>query len=404
MFQIKFKKFTYTIVGFIMLFFTGCGGGSGGGGGSAADVVLHPGDIVSLTKTATYTPTQMAEILNDMHISSPIVYGIETFLLIYKTVDQNGNVINASGLLAIPLGLTLPTALISDQHGTIFSDDEAPSNNPLNASVILMTAMKGFILAMPDYIGFGASSDKLHPYLIEKPSATAVMDMIRAVRKYCASNNIPLNDKLFLSGYSEGGYVTMATLKEMEEKYADEFKVTAAAPMAGPYDLKATTDFTLFNSMLNYSPFVADVVYSYNEYYGWNRLKEIINEPYADKLASLFDGDKKGDDIFAQLTNMTSQLFRPDFLAGYFSDGEQEIKNALAENSVHNWTPKSNMRIIHCDHDPIVPYFNAQNAFENFIANGSKNVELITLEGDDHVECAGPSYLQTVSWFETLRY
>ncbi len=398
-----FRKFIFAIVtAFFALMFTGCGGGSGGDSGGADDVVMHPGDVVSLTKTASHSADEMKQILQNMGIDSPVVYGIEVFTLIYKTVDKYGNLINASGLLAIPLGINLPLSIVSDQHGTIFSNEEAPSNNPLNANVIMMSVINGFILAMPDYIGFGASKDKLHPYLIEEPSANAVIDMIKAVKKYCSSNNIPLSGKLFLSGYSEGGYVTMAALKKIEEEYPD-IDVTAVAPMAGPYNLKRTADFTLISNMLNYSPFIAYITYAYNEYYGWDRLDEIINEPFASKLPSLFDGSKKGDDILKELTNMTAELFRPDFIASYFGSGEQELKRALMENSVSNWAPKTPMKLIHCKNDPIVPYFNSEEAFENFVMNGSLDVELVTIEGSDHVECAGPAYMTASSWFASLK-
>ncbi len=390
------------LIGFFFMFFSGCGGGESDGGG-ASSIVSKPGDVVSLTKTATYDENTMAQILNDMQISSPKVFGIETFVLVYKTLDKFGNLIDASGLLVIPLNLSSPIPLVSDQHGTIFTNEEAPSKNPLNASVILFSALRGYILAMPDYIGYGASGDRLHPYLIKEPSARSVIDMIKAVRSYCKSNNIPLNDKLFLSGYSEGGYVTMAALEKIQENFSDEIQVTAAAPMAGPYDLKSTADVYLFSGMLSYSPFVAYLVYAYDKYYGWNRLKDIIAEPYADKLPSLFDKTKTSDEIFKELTNVTNELFRADFLASYFSDGEIELKRALSENSVVNWSPKMPLKLIHCDHDPIVPFFNSETAFENFLQNGAKDIELVTLKGNDHIECAGPSYMEAASFFDSFR-
>ncbi len=396
-----FKRLALVFVSAFLVFsFSGCGGGGDAGG--ADDLVMHPGDVVSLAKTASYDRDEMKKILEDMGIESPIVFGIEVFKLIYKTVDKYGNLINASGLLAVPLGTDSPLPLVSDQHGTIFTDKEAPSNNPLNASVILMSAINGFVLAMPDYIGFGASKDKVHPYLIDEPSANAVIDMIKAVRKACRTNGIPLSGKLFLSGYSEGGYVTMAALKKIEEEHP-EIEVTAAAPMAGPYDLKRTADFTLIKSFLNYSPFIAYVVYAYDEYYGWNRLDEIINEPFASKLPYLFDGNTPGDEILTQLTNVTAELFRPDFIASYFGNGEYALKEALIKNSVSNWAPKTPMKLIHCKDDPIVPYFNSEEAFDNFVMNGSLNVELVTMEGSDHVECAGPAYMTASSWFASLK-
>ena len=42
-------------------------------------------------------------------------------------------------------------------------------------------------------------------------------------------------DELFLLGYSEGGYATMALHRELQQFHSDEFTVTASAPMAGPW-------------------------------------------------------------------------------------------------------------------------------------------------------------------------
>ena len=47
------------------------------------------------------------------------------------------------------------------------------------------------------------------------------------------------NNQLFIAGYSEGGYATMATVKEIEENYND-INITMSFPMAGAYDLSGT--------------------------------------------------------------------------------------------------------------------------------------------------------------------
>src|SRR6185369_398821 len=86
----------------------------------------------------------------------------------------------------------------------------------------------------------GESSGHFHPYLHAKTSASAVVDLLRAVKSYCAANSIPLSGKLFLAGYSEGGYATMAATREIQERFAAELPITASAPMAGPYDLSGT--------------------------------------------------------------------------------------------------------------------------------------------------------------------
>jgi hypothetical protein len=87
----------------------------------------------------------------------------------------------------------------------------------------------GYITALPDYIGYGDSGNHFHPYLHAKTLAAAVVNMLKASKTYCATNNIALSGKLFLAGYSEGGYATMAATKEIQENHAAEFTITASA-------------------------------------------------------------------------------------------------------------------------------------------------------------------------------
>ena len=81
----------------------------------------------------------------------------------------------------------------------------------------------------------------LHPYHLKDVTASAVIDMLRAIRQFFDQTNLgQYNSQLFLAGYSEGGYATMATVKEIEENLYDEFDITMSFPMAGAYDLSGT--------------------------------------------------------------------------------------------------------------------------------------------------------------------
>jgi hypothetical protein len=65
---------------------------------------------------------------------------------------------------------------------------------------------------------------------------------VRAARNWFASadglaSGATLSSQLFLSGTSEGGYITMATHRTMERDFAGEFAITADVPISGAYDL-----------------------------------------------------------------------------------------------------------------------------------------------------------------------
>ena len=48
--------------------------------------------------------------------------------------------------------------------------------------------------------------------------------------------------QLFIAGYSQGGFVALATQRAIQQQYSNEFKVTAAAGLSGPYALAQFSD------------------------------------------------------------------------------------------------------------------------------------------------------------------
>ncbi len=148
------------------------------------------------------------------------VYEVKQYRITYKTLDGGGNLTDASGIIAIPqkpAGAKSP--LLSFQHGTVFLDKEAPSNDTVATSPVNIIASLGFVVAAADYIGYGTSRGKDHPYLQKEPSAAAVTDFIVAARQWLAEQRLPLNDQLFLTGYSEGGYVTLAAQQALGSRW-----------------------------------------------------------------------------------------------------------------------------------------------------------------------------------------
>ena len=200
------------------------------------------------------TPTMMTTLL-DM-TGTPhgaYAFGYRAIKIVYTTVDQAGNEVNASGLIVIPttdenypISTPYQAAIVSEHHGTLFDDQEAPSNleltngQPDNDMATLYSSIYGYITVMPDYIGFGESVNQPHPYILQQGSANASLDMLKAATTYLDQQQIGYNGKLYLSGYSEGGYVTMALAKTMQTETVEGLELTAVAPMAGPYDVEQT--------------------------------------------------------------------------------------------------------------------------------------------------------------------
>jgi len=365
------------------------------------------GDLVSSDFLATYNHSDIETVLagTGLFDNFPAIYNVSAYKIVYKTEDPRGSLINASGLLAVPVKATgAKSPLLSLQHGTVFTDAEVPSNTfgPTSAEVIMATF--GYIASAPDYIGYAASTQEIHPYIQAKPSGKAVVDMIRAARKFFAGHNIAANSQLFLAGYSEGGYVTIAAQQMMRQNFAAEFPVTASSAGAGPYDISGTVASVLQQPLLAEPSVVGFVMKAYDTVYGLNRIADIFQAPYTVVVDTYYDGTKSGSEINSQLTNITTNLFYPQFLADYMSSGETRLKALFAENDVYNWTPAAPTRFYHGRNDTIVPFQNAQTAVNTMKANGAPDVELVecSVGVADHYACALPYIAYTVGFFSNF--
>ena len=359
------------------------------------------GTIVSSNPLFTYTASDIETYLaiSGMDIQLGDIHNVEAVKIVYETIDPYNNRTTASGAFFLPLEAVNPP-LLSLQHGTETKRSEVASVNPMNSVegfLGLILGAMGYCTAVPDYLGLG-ESDLLHPYLHAKSTATSVIDFLRAVRNYCDKNDIGLNDQLFLTGYSEGGYATLATHREIEEYYTDEFQLTAVAPMAGPYDLVGTVD-SLFNSLAyTNSIYAAFILTAYNEIYGWDRLDDFFQPAYATILLGLFDGSKSYSEIGNQLPPSLSDLLNPNFVTDYLNGSETTVRATLKENTLLDWSPTIPLRFFHGNADEVVPYFNAVTTVQNLTVGSSSTVELITIEQGTHETAGEAAIIGMIEW------
>lgn len=184
-------------------------------------------------------PGRLARAGRGAALSGGVAWRLE-----YTTLDANGSEVRASGLISVPqkpAGSTSP--VLSYQHGTIFRDAEAPSNNAVPGEVAVVLASLGYVVVAPDYVGFGASRGTPHPYLMSTPTAAAVIDLLTASKVWRAQNQVADNGQLFITGYSEGGYATMAAHRALQASGSPHLAdLRMAVVGAGPYDVQATLD------------------------------------------------------------------------------------------------------------------------------------------------------------------
>lgn len=366
-----------------LLFLNACGGGSS----SKTPSIGERGGLIS-SKLVSSKQTLL------------LPYKVDAYKIIYSTVDTNNSPIRASGLLTIPQknsGAKSP--LLSYQHGTIFLNNQAPSISATSIYGIMTLSGTGFIVSAPDYIGYGESAAKMHPYIHADSLANTSIDMLRASKKFLHQHNIKTNSQLFLTGYSEGGYATLALQKKLQESHGGEFTVTASAAAAGPFDLSETTKI-LANRPTNLKPaFMNFALKSYNDTYKLNKISEMYQAPFVSVINTHFDGNHSSSSINANLSHTTSNLFNAPFLSTLQGKGQHVIKDKLALNNIYDWKPTAPIRFYHSQNDEIVPYSNSQKALDTMTNNGASNISLVDCPLDTHTQCAISYVLDTLNFF-----
>ena len=326
-------------------------------------------------------------------------YDVDIYKVVYKTTYRESD-INASGLIVLPK-TTASLPMISYQHGTIVRQSQAPSVQPTSSEEVTSyaaLASMGFITVVPDFIGFGESKDIFHPYFVEEPTASAVVDMLSAAKELAGQHQIDFNKKLFLAGYSQGGYATLAAHKAIETDHTGDFELVASFPAAGGYDISAMQEY--FFGLETYADpyYIAYVGMSYQSHYEEDVLTKFFKDPYAGRIPSLFDGIKSTSDINNQLTNVIADLIQDDILAGAGTDPEfQSLREKFEANSLVDWTPVAPIYMYHGDADITVPFENSVSTHNKLIANGAnpEDVQLITIPGADHGTAVSP-YIEDV--------
>jgi alpha-beta hydrolase superfamily lysophospholipase len=344
-----------------------------------------------------------AQIAGQTEFVDLVKYSVKSYRLVYETT-YNGKPVKASGVVYIPLGLTGKAPLISLQHGTTFLKSEAPSvsTDPTGMEYF---ASAGYIAIMPDFIGYGESAQIFHPYYDKAHAASAVIDMIKSTKEFLAKENIAYTEDLFLAGYSEGGYVTLAAAEEIEKNPEHQLTVKAVAAGAGGYDLTEMLTSITTSSYYSYPGYLAFVLMSYNNTYNWKKpLSYFFQDKYAKALESSMNGSYGGSYINSKLTTHVPSLLTSGFYTSLQSpEGEKQLKDALAHNSIYGWNTKIPTRLYHGTKDEIIPYQNSEATLKSFQAAGTKNVTLTSIPSGTHGSSFFPMLQAFIPWFETLK-
>ena len=371
---------------------------------SRASIPSKSGELISckLTKRFSYEElTTFFKLHKIPKVVLPVRKALNIYEVIYTTIYADSSIVQASGLLYVPVDSGKELPLMIYNHGTEMCRERSCDFTG-EQSICLAFATDDYIVLTPDYVGLG-SSDSVQLYLNAWSEARTSVDMLLAVKKALPQIGVPTNSQLFLTGYSQGGHASMATARLLQQDYSKQFPVTAAAPMSGPYDVELTV-YGGRNKKFGYPAFFLLLLQSYYEsIHNYNGFAAVFAHPYDKLFPVVLDGDIEISDANKLLPDTVYEVFTQQFLKD-FEDSSSGFRKFLRTNNVYDWKPQMPMQLCYCNGDEEVNYKNSIETYETMKRNGSTTVELWRAgKKFGHVNCALFAVVYTKMFFDGFR-
>ncbi len=362
-----------------------CGGSDDDEAHAEPEVPVQPapevaGELKAASALATIRTADMVQALQaeDSKVQNlQPRYDVMAYRLEYMTSDADGQPIRASGLVSVPIKtLGAASPVLSYQHGTIFRDIEAPSNNAAPSEVAVLMASLGYIVLAPDYVGYGVSKGAPHPYLQAAPSAAATIDFLTAAKTWRQQQGVQDNGQLFLTGYSEGGYVTLAAHRALQEANSPHLQnLRQVVVGGGPYNVQATMD-GLVNLVRNEN----------------RLLGALINPGFLHYLGNSAQREVRRALLKQLLPDDTDVVMDTHFIDVFLADDEPGLERL---SNVHQWKPNLPVHFYHGREDRTVPYTSSTSTLQAMQARGAGDLVSLTdcpASPAGHLQCV-PTFL-----------
>ena len=394
---------------------------------------------------------------------------VAVYRIRYATVGGANEPTTASGALMVPVGSDAachgPRPMLLYAHGT--SPDRAFNiadlrNDPNGEGLAIAAvfAAQGYIVVAPNYAGYDVSTLTYHPYLVADQQSKDMIDALTAARSALPTASAPTTTdggRLFITGYSQGGYVAMATHRAMQ---AAGMTVTASAPMSGPYSVAAFVDAIFYGRVGSGETRSAALLFAgYQKSYGniYAATAEVFESRYAGGIESLLPSTTPMSQLYAQAQLPRDALFSttppdpafaditpatvparlaPTFAAGFGTDNlisnsyrlsylldaqanpdggwpattsgvpsaapALRLRQALKQNDLRNWTPAAPMLLCGGNQDPTVFWFNSQ-LMQGYWASHSPSSTPVSVLDLDSDASAGEPYADLKSRFSVAK-
>ncbi len=289
----------------------------------------------------------------------PAKMAVKLYRVTYPTVvpGSNNRPVLATGLVAVPEPVSGKPPVLSYQHGTVFSKDEVPSQPEKSMETRLMLAAfasQGYAVIAADYIGKGGSPEP-DSYIVKDATAQACFDMLQASRGVLADLGIEPGD-LFLSGWSQGSFSTLAFLNRLE---------IVGEPVKAAAMASAPNDIYLCVSRWIYAPSKLDVqwllgafallVHSYEEYHHLSGLSDAAFRPeYRETARELYENKITWEEAAKVFPTTMKDFLQEDFVNQGTVVGNRFFQ-ALQANQTYNWRFKTPTHFYYGRIDEVMP-------------------------------------------------
>ena len=388
-------------------------------------IAANAQNIVGVSRSATLSAAQInSRARTAFGASLPrTTRAVEMFKVRYNSRDERGRRVVLSGLLALPRG-GAPKGLVVFNHGTTADRAASPSRfkGESKASetslAMLAFASGGYAVAMPDYLGLGDHGGA-HPYPLGSINARAAIDIISPAREIMVRSGEESGSRLFVTGYSEGGAVSMWTVRVLERENKSDLRVFSAAHLSGPYDLSGVTRQSLLSPTSKAEEFVprlyllANMVF-YDHKSRGTRLTNYFKPAMANTVSNAFGRNVSDKNIIKRLA-LTATLMRANnrldrvldarFLrALQTNDSRNFVIRALKQNDTFSWSPRTPMLLVALQNDSIVTSQNTTKTLRAMRARGvGANVArqfIIRDEKLNHITAVAPALLAARRFFD----
>jgi Secretory lipase len=253
--------------------------------------------------SATASGAQLLEITGNPNC------GVDFYHLEFWTLGGAAETTESSGALMVPTGsgCTGPRPIVLYAHGTnaykaLDIADPTVTSNTEGILIAAMFAAQGYIVVAPNYAGYDISTLGYHPFVNAAQQSGEMIDILTAARAALPntlSSATSDSGKLFVTGYSEGGHVAMATQRALQQNGTP---ATAVAPMSGPYALEAFGDALFYGDVdLGSTEFAPLLTTSYQKAYGniYSTPSDVYSSTYASGIETLLPSDTPIDTIIS---------------------------------------------------------------------------------------------------------